>query len=328
MATIPNITSPGENAGGGDFTANFLEKFSGETAASYKNNLVLMHRVRKYTLKGGKSHVFGAVGNATAKHHVRGTHTDEGTNVGEIEFGERKIDLDRPIFSVAFVDEMEEFMNSYEVRGPVVDSLGSAVADLAESQLMALLAIGGDSTSGAVADQPGGNDMVYLNADTNGADYVEAIKQQVLYWNINKVPMPGRFAVVPPTQYQMLAEMTDFHNVDINNGGNGSMKEGTIGRMHGVDILMSTLVPSTDISADPDPNYATNGKVNDYRVNAANCIGVFGTPRSLGVVKMKGFQIETEYVRKDKGTWFDASKVVGMNILRESDCGVLRTVAI
>jgi hypothetical protein len=331
VTTISGITNLGENNGDGatsGFDALFLKKFGGEVATSYGHNLVLMPRVRQKTLKGGKSYTFGAIGRTTATHHVRAQVVRDAPYVGEITLGERIIFLDRPIVAEAFTDQFEEFVNHFDVRGPIADELGAAISELIEDQLMRLLVIGSDSTAGPVADQPGGNDMVYPNAGTNGADLVEAIKEQALYWNNNRVPKAGRFCIVPPTQYQMLAERTDFHSMDINNGRNGSLREGEIGRMYGMDILESTLVPSTDTSSDDAPDYGDNGLQNDYRVDAADCVGVFGTPRALGAVQIGGVMIESEYERKDKGTWFDASKIFGAGVLRESDCGSVRTLAI
>jgi len=329
LASITDITSPGLNTdSGSDERELFLKKYGGEVAESYKESLVVMPRVRNRVLRGGKSATFGAVGNATAGYHLRGTRFDEDAQLQTIEFGERVISLDRPMFHSTFIDEWEELVNHFDVRGPITRSQGHALGKLTEGNLMRLLAKGGDATSRAVADQPGGNDMVYLNADTNGADYVQALEDQVQYWDENDVPQEGRFCCVPPAQYRLLVDQTDFHSIDLGNSGNGSLKQGSIGMIRGVTILKSNLVPQDDTSGDAAPDYATNGKVNDYRVDCADCIGVFGTPRALGVVSLMGVKIETQKDILLGGTIFKASKAIGAGILRESDCGVLRTVAI
>ena len=327
--SLGNYTQPGEDATtSANATELFLQKYGGEVAESYKETLVVMPRVRVRTLRGGKSATFGAVGNATAGYHTAGTRFDEDAQLSEIDIGERVISLDRPMFHSTFIDSWEEMVNHYDVRGPVTRSQGHALGKLTEQNLMALLAKGGDATAGAITDQPGGNDMVYANAGTNGADYVQAIEDQVQYWDENDVPQEGRFGCVPPAQYRLLVDQTDFHSIDLGNSGNGSLMEGSIGRVRGVTILKSNLVPSTDTSGDAAPTYAGTGQVNDYRVDCSDCIGVFGTPRSLGVVSLMGVKIETQKDIMLGGTIFKASKAIGANILRESDCGVLRTAVV
>lgn len=331
MATITagNIVSPGENTvSGGDFTELFLEKFGGEVAEAYHNEIVVAPRVRTRTLMGGKQATFPATGKLTAANHLRGTRFDEDAQLSEWEFGERIISLDRPMFVSTFLDEAEEKMNHYEFRGALARAMAQAVAERSEDFLMRLIIKGADASSGPIADQAGGNDMVYANADTNGADLVTSLEDQVQYWDENNVPKPGRFMVVKPAQYRLLVDQTDFHSMDIGNSGNGSLKEGNVGRMRGVTILESNLVPSTDTSGDSAPAYATNGLVNDYRVDAADVVAVFGTPDSVGQLSLWGFRTESKYKMELGGHLFKVTKAVGAGLLREETCGVVRTAAI
>jgi hypothetical protein len=323
MATLSGYTNPGENAGGGDMIELFLEKFGGEVAEAYREALILTPRVRVKTLTGGKSFTFGATGDIASRYHLRGERRDE--NLAEVEVGERLIHLDRPIVADTFVDEWEDLMNHWDIRGPIATAIGHAIAKRQEQNLMNCLIRGADAASGPVAAQGGGNAIVSANAATVAADLVTALEDAVEYWNGNDTPPDGRFAVFGPGPYRLLANQTDFFNTDVNPSGNGSLKEGTVGRMLGVTILMSNLIPDADTTGGAAPSYTVNGMVNDYRSDGLNSVGVLGTSRSLGVVQLQGMKLEMEHVRRHGGTYFLGSKAVGANILREEDCQIIRT---
>jgi len=322
LSPLGTLTNPGENNGGGDFIELFLEKYAGEVSEAYKEELILLPRSRVRTLKGAKSAQFPATGNLTADYHLRGERYDDDGQLSEMVVGERLIHLDRPVFNATFVDEWEEMVNHFDVRGPIATGQGHALAKHTETNLFRLLVQGATKT-GPMTDHPTGNVITSAAAATSGADLVEAIEDMVQYWDENDVPQEGRYAAFRPAQYRLLTEQTEFHNVEIGNGGNGSRKMGTIGMVSGVEILKSNLVPSTNFTT--IPAYATNGMVNDYRADATNGIGVFGTSRALGVVQLQGVEIAAIPHQMLDGTIFKAKKAIGAGVLRESDCGFLQT---
>jgi hypothetical protein len=324
MADITTLTSPGAANGGADKIALFLEKFSGEVLSAYVENLILNGRVRVKSLTGGaKSYTFGAIGHATAAQHLRGV--DKYGEVQEQKIGERLIHLDRPTFNIQFVDEWEEMVNHFDVRQPIAFEMGQAIQEAIEGRLMRLLVQGANKTS-PLTDQPTGNIITSANAGTSGSDLALAIKDQAKYLDTNSVPPDGRYVIVKPTQYYNLAEQTDFQDVNIGNGSNGSLKEGTIGRMYGIDILKSNLVPTTNTLGDDAPDYEDNGFVNDYRADASNVVALFGTSRALGMVQMKGLAVSMDEQKlRYGGTFFHGARTVGAGVQRESDCGFVQT---
>jgi hypothetical protein len=306
-----------------------MEKFSGEVAESYQAELKLTGRVRTRSLTGGKSAVFGATGTATAGYHLRGTKFDEGSGgsqLSEVNFGQRKIDLDRPIFTSHFVDEWEEMVNHYDVRGPISSAMGQALGVLTEQQNFRTLYKGSLTSSGAVDGQGGGNDITNADAGTSAGAFLTSLEAQILFWDNANVPEAGRFCFVRPDLYMKLVDLTDFQSVDLGNGGNGSLKDNMVGRLKGVDIFKTTVMPSdnyTDSNGGDD--YTVSGMVNDYDCNMTNVVAVLGTPRALGTVTLKGVKIESKYDMMAGGTIFKASKAFGSGVLRESDCGSIRT---
>lgn len=322
MANITTITSPGANLGGADKVELFLEKFGGEVLTAYAENLVLVPRMRTRTLTNAKSATFGALGKLVAQQHLRGV--DKHSGLAEQDVGEKLIHLDRPTYANTFLDEWEEMVNHYDLRQPIAFELGQAIAEDIETRFMRLL-VRGASEASSFTDHPSGNVITSANADTSGADLAEAFKEQAQFYDENSVPAQGRFGIVKPAQYYLLAEQTDFHDMQIGNGSNGSLKEGRIGRMYGIDVLMSNFVPATDTSG-TTADYETNGYVNDYFVDATNTVAVFGTGRALGMVQLQGLRMLMDENRaRYGGTFFEASRTVGGNLLRPVDCGQVKT---
>lgn len=328
MADLTPLISPGQADGAGDFDALFLRKFSGEVITHYTAELKLLPRIRMKTLKGGKNYTFAATGEATARLHLRGERAID--NLSNMEFGERLVKLDRPIVSEQFVDEWEEMVNHFDVRGPITEQMGQSVAQLAEQHAMRALFVGSE-VSTDVAGQPLGNQQVVANVATSAADALGAIEAQILYWNQNNVPMNGRFCLVTPEVWNLLVDLTDFQSVDLGNGGNGSIRTNMVGVIKGVEIIMTTVMPNTDWAAGatytPGLSDGSNGYANNYVSDMEFCQMLFGTKRAIGGVTLKGLQIYAKKEELDGGSYFKASKTCGFSVLREVDCGSVITEA-
>jgi len=324
MTDLSPLISPGRADGAGDFDALFLRKFSGEVITSYTAELKLLPRIRMKTLKGGKNYTFPATGEATARLHLRGERAID--NLSDMEFGERLVKLDRPIVSEQFVDEWEEMVNHFDVRGPITEQMGQAVAQLAEQHAMRAL-FRGSEVATDVAGQALGNQQIVANVATSAADALGAIEAQILDWNQKNVPMGGRFCVVTPEVWNLLVDLTDFQSVDLGNGGNGSIRTNMVGMIKGVEIIMTTVMPQTDFTTAPGLSDGTNGYANDYRGDMEFCEMLFGTKRAIGGVTLKGLQIYAKKEELDGGSYFKSSKTCGFSVLRESDCGSVITEA-
>jgi hypothetical protein len=320
------INGPGEGWTGGsesgDLTELFLKKFSGEVAEFYQAETKLLSRVRTKTIAGGKSYTFGATGDATAAYHLRGVRAID--DLDQTQFGERLIKLDRPISNFQFIDEWEEMVNHFDVRGPIASAMGQAVGVLAEKQGFRTLFRGSEATAD-VAGQALGLQQTIANAGTSAADFLSGLEAQIQDWNEKNVPMAGRFCFVTPAVWNLLVDLTDFQSVDLGNGGNGSLKSNDVGMIKGVEIIMTSILPQDDYTT--APSYTASGMNNDYRCDMEFCVGVFGTARAIGQVTLKGLQVVSQPEPLDSGTYLKTSKACGFGVLRESDCGSIITQA-
>lgn len=333
MVDVTDLSRPGNNlVGGSDPFELFLKKFSGEVANAYEIATVMLPNSRVRTISKGKSAQFPATGRATSAYHVAGKDILDTANseLGVFESGERIILVDRTLLSALFIDELEDMINHYDVRGPMAEEMGFALARQADTQLLQLVAKGALSTSGAVADQGGGTDLSGTDipelaaAGTDGSALVEGFRRMAQSFDEKNVPKSDRVAVLAPAQFYLATQQTDFINIELNNGSNGSQKDGDIARIYGFKIMESNQVPSTDTSGAAAPSH-TVGTLNDYRVDARNNVGLFFQKGAVGTVQLRGVTTEMEYSIRHQGDLMVAKVAQGHGVLREEACGILRT---
>ena len=114
------------NNSGTDFDALFLKVFSGEVLTAFARNNIFneqLHSVR--TITSGKSAQFPVTGTATAAYHTPGTPL---VGANQILANEKIISIDDLLISQAFVSNLDELKNHYDVRATYADELGKALA--------------------------------------------------------------------------------------------------------------------------------------------------------------------------------------------------------
>jgi len=105
----------------GDALALFLKVFSGEVLTSYNAKTVMKDKTRVRNITSGKSAQFPAIGRTTAEYHTPGAEIN-GMN---IEHGEKVITIDDLLISHAFIANIDEAKNHYEVRSEYAMQLGA-----------------------------------------------------------------------------------------------------------------------------------------------------------------------------------------------------------
>ena len=154
--------------GGNDNYALFLKKFAGEVLTTFTTNNVFanLHNIR--TIDSGKSAQFPITGVATAKYHTPGQSISDSGNslTSTINHAEKIINVDSLLISSAFVANIDEMMNHYDVRSIYSTELGRALAQRFDQNIAKTLALGA-SDSSAVA----GGGIVTSIKITSGGNY-------------------------------------------------------------------------------------------------------------------------------------------------------------
>lgn len=352
------------NAGAGN-NELFLKQFAGEVLTTFEESNVMMplHMVR--TISSGKSATFPVTGVASAKYHTPGESilADSGSTptqatgaapyavtfpstskyLSKFAHSERIISIDDMLLSAAFVANIDEAKNHYDVRSIYTTEIGRQLAYVADKNLIRTVIAGAVAT----ADRFGGSSSSYLGATitydeeatgtTLGDNLVAAFFSAARQMDEKNVPSSERYAIVTPeVYYQLVAFSTDAINRDFNPEGNGSIAGGMIMSIAGIRILKSNHIPTTDEAATPVAPHGDAGIQNDvfggngtgYRRATDNGFlrskGVIFQKEGVGTVKLLDLGVESEYQIDRQGTLMVAKYAMGHGVLREECCFWLR----
>jgi hypothetical protein len=353
----------GQDGLAGDVDALFLKVFSGEVLTTFEeNNVMLLTRVR--TISSGKTAQFPVTGVATAGYHTPGDSlfgdetTVANTYLTNLNHSEKTISIDGVLTSSAFLADIDEAKNHYEVRSIYSTEIGRQLAYAADKNIIRCCVASGETNTdrfgtaaastadqiaspylggkilvdGSAADAngvteiggAGGNDGVI-----DGADWVAAVFKMAELMDSKNVPSQGRYALLPPAEYyKMIEENTDAINRDYNPEGNGSVASGEIVSVAGVRILKSNHIPQTDESA--ASNVHNDALINNDVFAGAGVgyggydfsetIGVGFQMEGLGTVKLLDLAMESQYFMERLGTLLMAKYAMGHGVLREECC--------
>jgi len=267
-----------------------LKVFSGEVLTSFEENNIFMGLVQTRTISSGKSAQFPVIGSYTdaLSTHVPGTDID----VKGIAAGERVITIDNLKYASVFVDNFEEAMAHYEVRGQYSTEMGRKLAQTIDGDIVTTLrsCIGGTAATGQPAVEAAAIDLGVLAGDTAeeaGNKIIDGIFQAQT--KLDEKDVPGeRYVVVTPADYYKLVQSSKGTNSDYT-VSNGGIDAGKITKIAGNNILVSN------------------------RLNAGEII-VF-TSNAIGVVKLLDIKSEANYIPEKLGDLMTSSYAMGFGVL-------------
>lgn len=354
------ISRLGANNLGADKDALFLKVFSGEVLQVFEENNALLPLVRQRTISSGKSAQFPVTGVATAKYHtpgesIMGSGTDTSTPADGVldsskyltnmSHTERVISIDGMLVSSAFIGDIDEAKNHYDVRSAYSTQIGRELAYHADKALIRTCIAGARKTT----DRFGGTDAKFLGAqvglDTDsptdgvqGDEIVTGLFTVAQKMDEASVPMDGRYCVLSPANYYKLVNTANDSvlraiNRDFGNEGNGSIARGEIVQVAGIRILKSNHIPSANESSTQDAVLGDDLINNDVftadggysGANFSTTEGICFQTEGLGTVKLLDLAMESEYQLDRLGTLMVAKYAMGHGILREECCFELTT---
>ena len=333
-----NESRLGQVLGSGDAQALFLKTFSGEVLAAFeeKNVMMPLHTVR--TISSGKSAQFPMTGTASASYHVPG---DEILG-NAINHAERVISIDNLLVSSAFIANIDEAMNHYDVRSIYSRELGYALANHCDKAVIRSGIAGSLDTTDAIGNNPSGGDIAVGTTPT-AATVVAGIVEAAQTFDKRDVPDTDRYVVIRPEEFYLLvaaAGSTGLSSAVFNNdfNGTGSINQGrqTL-QIAGMTVMMSNHIPTDNESSEPndvfgdtsngvrnDPFGAEGGNVGTAAgysgVDFSNYVGLAFHRSGIGTVKLLDLAMESEYLVQNQGTLMVAKYAMGHNFLRAEAC--------
>tara|TARA_R100000655_G_scaffold54515_2_gene92486 strand:+ start:5787 stop:6821 length:1035 start_codon:yes stop_codon:yes gene_type:complete len=329
---------------GNDAFALFLKTFSGEVLAAFSERNVMMplHNVR--TIQSGKSAQFPLVGTATAGYHAPG---DEILGTA-IDHSERVINIDNLLIAHAFIANIDEAMNHYDVRSIYSKELGYALANHADKAIIRSgLAGASDAT-----DTLGKTGGVNLATGGTGSGVIDKILEAAQHMDEQNIPQGDRYCVLTPDLFYKVLQSAGSANSagavlnrDFGNGGSFQQGGSQILTVGGVQVMMSNHIPTGNENDDAGGTVDTtlgstsvrNAPFNDASVtnadanegysgaNFTNYEGLVFHRSGIGTVKLLDLAIESDYLVQNQGTLMVAKYAMGHNYLRPAACVGLKT---
>lgn len=301
----------------GDAKALFLKVFAGEVLTAFEEATVTAGRFMERGIASGKSAQFPILGKIAAAYHTPGAEINGLT----VPHNEIVVTIDDLLISHAFLANIDEAMNHYDVRAPYSQEIGRALAYAKDKQLLqlALLAARG---AAPVTGEPAGGAVTSgtMLSDTTGEALVAALFAAAQKLDEKNVSEDGRAAFLSPQAYYLLAQNTKIMNKDW--GGAGVYSDGKVLRVAGIEIVKTNHAPFGQTIANGTVEAGTGNK---YAGVFTTSVGVVATKEAVGTVKLMDLAMESEYDIRRQGTLMVAKYAMGHGVLRPSCAIELKT---
>lgn len=296
-----NVSRIGQINQLGAVDAIFLKVFAGEVITTFRevNKMKERHFVR--TIKSGKSAQFPAVGTVTAGYHTPGAEI-LGTPINHAEI---VIPIDDLLLASAFVDNLEDAKNHYDVRSIYSGECGAALANTYDKNVLQVGVNAARVAVPFVTGRPVGDKLIHADYGTVADTLVGGIYLGAQRLDENDVPDDGsRYCVLRPAQYYLVVNSSKAINRDF--GGGGSFAKGNVFEVAGLEIVKSNHLPSANIAAGPAA----------YQGDFTSTRGLVYHKSAMGTVQLLDLGMEAGWDMRRQGTLMLAKYAVGHGIVR------------
>ena len=323
---------------GGTSNALFLKVFSGEVLAAFQERNVMMdlHTVR--TIQSGKSAQFPMTGTGTAEYHTPGNEI----NGSAITHNEQVINIDQMLVASAFIPNIDEAMNHYDVRSIYAKELGYALANHADKAVIRSGLAGSLDLTDPMGVTVSASDKTITKA-LSGCNVTDAILQASENLDARDIPAGDRYAVLTPGAFYTVLKAAGGSNtsaavLNTDYGQGGSVLSGGSQTLlvGGIQCFMSNHIPTGDEGTATGELGDGTGTNNDPFLNAgatgagagegysgidfSNYYGLVFHRSGIGTVKLLDLAIESDYLVQNQGTLMVAKYAMGHNWLRSHAC--------
>ena len=312
-ATVSRL---GQVNASGDANALFLKVWSGEVLATFQRENKMLGMTNVRTISSGKSAQFPVIGTTSASYHTPGNEI-VGTSV---KHAEKTINIDDLLVSSAFIANIDEAKNHYDVRSTYTSEMGRALANTVDKNLLQLAVLSAQA-SATITGGSGGTQITDADANTNATSLIASIFECAQALDEKDVPSEDRFCVVKPDVYYQIVQNDKILNRDFGANGNGVYSDGTVIKVAGINIVKS----NTAVTAYADNSSAVSGTNNTYNVDAQYVVATVFHKSAIGTVKLMDLGMESEYDLRRQGSLMVAKMALGHGILRPESATLIKT---
>jgi len=299
----------GTNQVGVTVAGNFIpELWSDEVIGAYKANLVVANVVTKLNHKGKKGDTIHipvpSRGSATAKAVNTQVTLSAATN------SVINVSINKHYEYSKLIEDIAEVQALASMRKFYTDDAGYALATQVDDDLVTLWeglqsgTVGGSNASAWETAYIGTGATAYTGNSSNAADITDAgIRAFLLKLDDANVPMDNRSLILPPIAANDLLGINRFTEQQYIGNGD-AIRTGKIGMIYGVDVYISSNVPTTSTA-----NTATDR------------VGCLLHKDALVLAEQVGVRSQTQYKQEYLGDLFTSDTIYGVAELR-NDAGV------
>jgi len=250
MATsvYPNMGGAVDNTSAAKFIP---EIWSDEVIAAYKSNLVLANLVKKMSMTGKKGDTINVPKPTRGSAHAKVAETAV-TIQNSVE-SEVLININKHFEFSRLIEDITEVQALASLRQFYTGDAGYGLAKQVDDDLFTLGKSFGDGDGSSWVTSASFQINTTSGAleayDADGTADIGAFSDAVFRGLIQKmddadVPMDGRSFVVPPSLRNAIMGIDRYTSTDFVNGK--SVETGKIGNLYGVDVFVSTNVPTLE----------------------------------------------------------------------------------
>ena len=296
--------------------ALFLKVFSGEVLTAFERSSVTQGADMVRSISNGKSASFPVMGRIAAAYHTPGTEIAG----SDVNHNEKVITINDLLVSSAFLSNIEEAKNHWDVRSAYSSEIGRALAFQKDKHVLQTIGqaaqaaaniTGGDA--GTVLTNTG---IASATAATAADAMIASLFDAASALDSHYVPKEGRKAFIRLEEYYKLANATNAVNVDFSGGANGGVAEGKVMRVAGIELIPTAHFVSSNVNSGVDQGSATQGGSNPQAVDLSNYVCLVSHPSAAGTVQLMNLATEMEYDIRRQGTLMVAKYAMGHGVLR------------
>jgi len=282
------------------------EIWSDEVIAAYEKNLVLANLVKKMSMQGKKGdtiHIPVPVrGTANAKVENQAVTLQNNVDTEITVSINKHFEYSRLIEDITDVQALASLRQFYtgDAGYALAKNVDDALFTEATGNFSTFYNDGGTTTTAYAADTVAAADVF---SDGFLRDMIQKLDD-------NDVPMDNRFLVIPPALRNEIMGIDRYVSSDFVSGA--PVQNGKIGNLYGVDVYVSSNVPTLETDAENTAGGAIRG-------------AVIGHKDALVLAEQVGVRSQTQYKQEFLGTLYTADRLYGVETLR-ADSGFVMAV--
>jgi len=283
------------------------EIWSDEVIAAYQKNLVLANLVRKMSFKGKKGDTL----------HIpkptRGTATLKAANTAVTIQADTETEvqvlINRHFEYSRFIEDIVEVQALASLRSFYTEDAGYALAKQVDDDLIALGKSFGDGdasdwvhSNAYFIDATTGLTLYALDTVTTSDLFTDAgFRKLIQLMDDADVPMDGRKFAIPPSLRNAIMGIDRYNSSDFVDGR--GVNNGQIGKLYGIDIYVSSNMPTIETAAEITAGDAIKAAV------------LFHTD-TMVLAEQLGVRSQTQYKQDYLSTLYTADTLFGTKVVR------------